>query len=176
MCPLKSFANVYDTAKVHVHSYKSTNDRQYCSWSSCVVSLHRREELPLQLKGHNIHDAFAVAILKNSKLYSVTVGHEPRNNSWYFLRKSGSEVTCTVGVNGDYSICMRDNLQSCACKWLDIPEDAYQGGIITSQTTLCRNLAEKAGEGVFSKGAYWRDTTVLECSCELVVVGHCKVC
>ena len=47
-----------------------------------------------------LHDAFAVAILKNSN----TVGHEPRNISWYFLRKSGSEMTCTVGVNGDYSI------------------------------------------------------------------------
>ena len=92
---------------LHVHSYKHTNNRQYCSWSSCVVS---REELPLQLEGHNIHDAFTVAILKNSN----TVGHEPRNISWYFLRKSGSEVTCTVGVNGDYSIYMRHDLQSCA--------------------------------------------------------------
>ena len=43
--PLKKFRYVYDTAKVRVHSYRSTNDRQYCSWSSCVVSLHRREEL-----------------------------------------------------------------------------------------------------------------------------------
>ena len=53
-------------------------------------------------RGHNIHDDFAsaVAILKNSN----TVGHEPRNISWYFLRKSGSEMTCTVGVYGDYSI------------------------------------------------------------------------
>ena len=96
--PLKTFCYIYDTAKVHVHSYKSTNNRQYCSWSSCMVSLHQREELPLQ--GHNIHDDFAVAILKNSN----TVGHEPRNISWYFLWKSGSEMTCTVGVNGDYSI------------------------------------------------------------------------
>ena len=56
------------------HSYKSTNDRQYCLWSSCTVSLHRREELPLQLEGHNIHDAFAVAIVKSS---NTTVGHEP---------------------------------------------------------------------------------------------------
>ena len=58
----------------------------------------RRPALPLE--GHNIHDDFAVAILKNGN----TVGHEPRNISWYFLRKSGSEMTCTVGVNGDYSI------------------------------------------------------------------------
>ena len=57
--PLKKFCYIYDTAKVHVHSYKSTNDRQYCSWSSCVVSLHRREELPFQVEGHiNIHDDF----------------------------------------------------------------------------------------------------------------------
>ena len=54
----------------------------------------------LQLEGHNIHDDFAVSILKNSN----TVGHEPWNISWYFLRKSGSEMTCTVGVNGNYSI------------------------------------------------------------------------
>ena len=102
--PPQKVLYVYGTAKVQVHSYKSTNDRQYCSWSSYVVSLHWREELPLQLEGHNIHDAFgfAVAILKN------------RNISWYFLRKSGSEVTCTVCDNGDYSICMRDDLRSCA--------------------------------------------------------------
>ena len=98
--PPQKFRYVYDTAKVHVHSYKSTNDRQYCSWSLCVVSLHRREELHFQLEGRNIHDDFAVAILKNSN----TVSHEPWNISWYFLWKSGSEMTCTVGVNGDYSI------------------------------------------------------------------------
>ena len=51
----------------------------------------------LQLEGHNIHDDFAVAILKNSNI----VGHEPRR---YFLRKSGSEMTSTVSFNGDYSI------------------------------------------------------------------------
>ena len=47
----------------------------------------------------------------------------------------------------------RDELRMCR---LDIPEDAHQGGVITSQTTLCRNLGEKEGEaqGVFSKGAY----------------------
>ena len=33
-------------------------------------------------------------------------------------------------------------------------KDAHQGGVITSQTTLCRNLGEKEGEGVFLKGAY----------------------
>ena len=46
----------------------------------------------------NIHDDFAVAVLKNSN----TVGHVPRETSrvcWYFLHKSGSEMTCIV--NGD---------------------------------------------------------------------------
>ena len=38
-----------------------------------VVFLHQREELPLQHEGHNIHDDFAVAILKNSN----TAGHVP---------------------------------------------------------------------------------------------------
>ena len=57
-----------------------------------VVFLHQREELPL-------HDDFAVAILKNSN----TAGHVPRDISWYFLQKSGSEMTCIVDVNGDYS-------------------------------------------------------------------------
>ena len=64
-----------------------------------VVFLHQREELPLQHEGHNIHDDFAVAILKNSN----TAGHVPRDISWYFLQKSGSEMTCIVDVNGDYS-------------------------------------------------------------------------
>ena len=64
-----------------------------------VVFLHQREELPLQHEGRNIHDDFAVAILKNSN----TVGHVPRDISWYFLQKSGSEITCIVDVNGDYS-------------------------------------------------------------------------
>jgi len=31
-----------------------------------VVFLHQQEELPLQHEGHNIHEDFAVAILKNS--------------------------------------------------------------------------------------------------------------
>ena len=94
---LATCTDYYDTAKVHVHSYKSTNNRQYCSWSSCMVSLHRREELSLQCECHNIHDDFAVAILKNSN----TVGHVPRDIS--FLQKSGSEMTCIVNVNSDYS-------------------------------------------------------------------------
>ena len=45
-----------------------------------------------------IYDDFAVAVLKNSS----TVGHVPREISrvcWYFLHKSGSEMTCIV--NGD---------------------------------------------------------------------------
>ena len=55
----------------------------------------------------------------------------------------------------NYQERMGTRLQSCASVgMIDIPEDAHQGGVITSQTTLCRNLGEKEGEGVFSKGAY----------------------
>jgi len=39
-----------------------------------VVFLHQREELPLQHEGHNIHDDFAVAILKNN-CRACTTGH-----------------------------------------------------------------------------------------------------
>ena len=56
------------------------------------------EELSVQCEVNNIHDDFAVAVLKNSN----TVGHVPREISrvcWYFLHKSGSEMTCIV--NGD---------------------------------------------------------------------------
>ena len=64
-------------------------------------------------------------------------------------------MTGTIGVNGDYytraSYRRFAKLHTCR---LDIPEDAHQGGVITSQTTLCRNLGEKEGEGVFSKGVY----------------------
>ena len=98
--PSKSFAmytNYYDTAKLHVHSYKSTNDRQYCLWTSCVVSLHQQEELPLQHEGHNIHDNFTVSHPPEQQYYrSCTMG-------WYFVQNSGSEMTCIVGINGDYS-------------------------------------------------------------------------
>ena len=52
----------------------------------------------LNATGHIIHDDFTVAIPNNRN----TVGHVPGDNSWYFLRKGGSEITCIVNVNGDY--------------------------------------------------------------------------
>jgi len=69
------------------------------SCDHAVVFLHQREELQLQHEGPNIHDEFAVAILKNSS----TARHVPWDISWYFLQKSGSEMTCIVDVNDDYS-------------------------------------------------------------------------
>ena len=88
------YTNYYDTAKVHVHSYKSTTITStvcgHCAWSP----LHRREELPLQREGHDIHNNFAVAILQNRN----TIRHVPRG--WCFLQKSGSEMTCIVNDNG----------------------------------------------------------------------------
>ena len=76
---------IESTVRGH-HVYKA-------SWSSYIG-----EELPVQCEVNNIHDDFAVAVLKNSN----TVGHVPREISrvcWYFLQKSGSEMTCIV--NGD---------------------------------------------------------------------------
>ena len=76
---------IESTVRGH-HVYKA-------SWSSYIG-----EELPVQCEVNNIHDNFAVAVLKNSN----TVGHVPREISrvcWYFLHKSGSEMTCIV--NGD---------------------------------------------------------------------------
>ena len=80
----KSF-RIESTVRGH-HVYKA-------SWSPYIG-----EELPVQCEANNIHDDFAVAVLKNSN----TVGHVPREISrvcWYFLHKSGSEMTCIV--NGD---------------------------------------------------------------------------
>ena len=75
--------------------------RSSCLHKNAVTKAHRYyigEELPVQCEVNNIHDDFAVAVLKNSN----TVGHVPREISrvcWYFLHKSGSEMTCIV--NGD---------------------------------------------------------------------------
>ena len=76
---------------------KSFSDRNVHFQSSC---LHKNcgEELPVHCEVNNIHDDFAVAVVKNSN----TVGHAPREISrvcWYFLHKNGSEMTCIV--NGD---------------------------------------------------------------------------
>ena len=76
---------IENTVRGH-HVYKA-------SWS-----LYIGEELPVQCEVNNIHDDFAVAVLKNSN----TVGHVQQEISrvcWYFLHKSGSEMTCIV--NGD---------------------------------------------------------------------------
>ena len=127
-----------------------------CSWSSCVVSVHWREELPLQREGHNIHDDFAVAILKNSN----TVGHVPRDISCYFLQKSGSEMTCIVDVNGDYRL-----LRTCS---LDIPEEAHLGALKRVKLPCARTWAKSGGRAYFRRG----DTTVIECSRTLLVTNH----
>ena len=34
----------------------------------------------------------------------------------------------------------------------DVPEDAHRGGVITSQTTLCRNFGGKEGGGRIFEG------------------------
>ena len=73
---------IESTVRGH-HVYKA-------AWSPYIG-----EELPVQREVNNIHDDFAVAVLKNGN----TVGHVPREISrvcWYFLHKSGSEMTCIV--------------------------------------------------------------------------------
>ena len=70
---------IESTVRGH-HVYKA-------AWSPYIG-----EELPVQHEVNNIHDDFAVAVLKNGN----TVGHVPREISrvcWYFLHKSGSEMT-----------------------------------------------------------------------------------
>ena len=72
---------IESTVRGH-HVYKA-------SWSPYIG-----EVLPVQREVNSIHDYFAVAVLKNSS----TVGHVPREISrvcWYFLHKSGSEMTCS---------------------------------------------------------------------------------
>ena len=74
------------------HSYIYTKVYK-AAWSPYIG-----EELPVQREVNNIHDDFAVAVLKNDN----TVGHVPWKISRvcrYFLHKSGSEMTCIV--NGD---------------------------------------------------------------------------
>ena len=109
--PRKFYAIAMYTSKVHVYirtqlhgmSFQITmatsfriesTDRGHhvykASWSPYIG-----EELPVQCEVNNIHDDFAVAVLKNSN----TVGHVPWKISrvcWYFLHKSGSEMTCIV--------------------------------------------------------------------------------
>jgi len=67
-------------------------DREHCSWTSrlqsFVVSLIG-EELPVQCEVNNIHDDFI--------MWSCTTGNS--RVCWYFVQKSGSEMTCIV--NGD---------------------------------------------------------------------------
>ena len=78
---------IESTVRGH-HVYKA-------SWSPYIG-----EELPVQCEVNNIHDDFAVAVLKNSN----TVGHVPREISricWYFLHKSASEMLVSSMVTGD---------------------------------------------------------------------------
>ena len=109
----KVYASATYTSKVHV--YTRTQLQKHCtqnSWYRIESTVHGhhvyksswspyiREELPVQCEVNNIHDDFAVAVLKNS----TTVGHVPQEISrvcWYFLHKSGSEKTCSHKLTKD---------------------------------------------------------------------------
>ena len=79
--PLKSFATfmtlMFTVTKVQTIA---STVRGHHAWSPYIGE----KSCHFNSRGHNIHNDFAsaVAILKNSN----TVGHEPRNISWYFLR------------------------------------------------------------------------------------------
>ena len=51
-------------------------------------------------------------------------------------------MTCIV--NG-----LTERTSTCS---FDVPEDAHRGGVITSQTTLCRNFGGKEGGAYFRRG------------------------
>ena len=89
------------------------------SWSPYIG-----EELPVQ---HElpVYDDFTVAVLKNSS----TVGHVPREISrvyWYFLHKSGSEMTCSHKLTKDSLYSM--HLQSNWARVVNIFQKTLTGG------------------------------------------------
>ena len=89
-----------------------------------VVSvLHQREELPLQHEGHNIHDDFAVAILKNTNTAGMYHGTFPGISCRIVAARWLVSSTWTVAT-----LHLRDDLKLRMCS-LDIPEDAHQGAL-----------------------------------------------
>ena len=100
--PSKYYASITYTSEVHVyksilHKTVDTGLRVLfvdITFTKLPGLPYIGEELPVQREVNNIHDDFAVAVLKNSSV----VSHVPREISrvcWYFLHKSGSEKTCS---------------------------------------------------------------------------------
>ena len=88
--PKPFYASAIESTVRGHHVYKA-------AWSPYIG-----EELPVQCEVNNIHDDFAVAVLMNSN----TASHVPREISrvcWYFLHKSGSEMTCIVSGDRRHS-------------------------------------------------------------------------
>ena len=112
------------------HSYKSTKDPENCSWSPCIclqscvspcisrraATMDNRCCHHMQCEGHNVHDDFAVAILKysNTACRSCTTGH--------FQEAAG--ISCRR-VAARLVLVLQCNILS-TCNF-DIPEDTHQG-------------------------------------------------
>ena len=65
-----------------------------------------------------------------------------------FLQKSGSEMTCIVDINGDYS--ERSHVAHMYVARLDIPEDAHQGALKLVQLPCVGTWPKRGGEGVLA--------------------------
>ena len=67
-----------------------------------IWSSHINESLPCKRERHNLHDPFAVSVLKDADV----VGHIPRKISticYVFLGRPGSTITCKVTGTRRYS-------------------------------------------------------------------------
>ena len=90
MCAIRTLPKLTMATTFRIESTVRGHRVYKAAWSPYIG-----EELPVQREVNNIHDDFAVAVLKNGN----TVGHVPREISrvcWYFLHKSGSEMTSMV--------------------------------------------------------------------------------
>ena len=88
-----SKVHVYIRTQLQEHSTQTADTNGHvhkASWSPYIG-----EELPVQCEVNNIHDDFAVAVLKNSNT-DCHVPQEFSSVSWYFLHKSSSEMTCII--------------------------------------------------------------------------------
>ena len=94
-------------ATLHVHAAEFSMDSVICGhhvyrhiWSSVVG-----EELECRIETGNVHDLYAVSVIKSGSSGNDVVGHIPRNISTpynLFLRKGGT-VSCVVTGHHQYS-------------------------------------------------------------------------
>ena len=136
--PTKVYVSATYTSKVQV--YIRTQHSTQNSWYRIENTvrghhIYKASGLPTSEKScqfnarsiMNIHDDFAVAVLKNSS----TVGHVPRDISrvcWYFLHKSGSKMTCSHKLTKDSLYSM--HLQRKWARVVNIFQKTLTGGAL----------------------------------------------